>query len=431
MAGGIVRGQDSAGNEVRNDSFITGRVSLFVGIQKTKGDIFEIVDVPESVVVNELNGVGNSGDAKCLSSQSRFLRQNFKGGEFASGNPASEGQPESGIAGARSDLDAVAGRSRRGENGQEPSDLGRDLFEAFGQRRAISAIASVRLFQKFHSAQDRFGNVMKHGVSRIKCVEEVPRFFYCGRKQEICSINNWIWFSSEIQQDDVVTTESENNLLTRVGPGMPMGNLLRQYWIPVLQSDDLPENDGAPVRVRLLCENLIAFRNTEGKVGLLDHACPHRCASLSFGRNEENGIRCLYHGWKFDIEGRCVDVPNEPAGSKFNEQIRATAYPCIERNGLIWTYMGPNRDNPPPLPQLGWAMVEPKRRGALRYQRECNWLQAMEGDFDSSHLSFLHLTFDPKNQGATNEKSRALNITGTLRAWINNRCWTCGRRRPA
>lgn len=191
-------------------------------------------------------------------------------------------------------------------------------------------------------------------------------------------------------------SEAENRFLTRVGPGTPMGNLLRQYWIPVLQSADLPMEDGAPLRVRLLCESLVAFRNTAGQVGLIDHVCPHRCASLFFGRNEENGLRCLYHGWKFDIEGQCVDVPNEPAGSKFHEKIRTTAYPCVEQNGIIWTYMGPRRDHPPPLPQLGWALVAPKQRGALRYQRDCNWLQAMEGDFDSSHLSFLHLAFDPK-----------------------------------
>jgi phenylpropionate dioxygenase-like ring-hydroxylating dioxygenase large terminal subunit len=185
-----------------------------------------------------------------------------------------------------------------------------------------------------------------------------------------------------------------------------MGELLRQYWIPTLQSTDLPQPDGAPLRVRLLCENLVAFRNTDGKVGLIDHVCAHRCASLFFGRNEENGLRCLYHGWKFDIEGRCVDVPNEPPGSNFNEQIRITAYPCIEKNGIIWAYLGANRKNPPPLPEPGWALVEPKQRGALRYQRACNWLQAMEGDFDSSHLSFLHLAFDPALQKtAPNQKA--------------------------
>ena len=144
-----------------------------------------------------------------------------------------------------------------------------------------------------------------------------------------------------------------------------MGKLIRQYWIPVLQSTDLPEPDGAPLRVRLLCENLVAFRNSDGNIGLIDQACPHRCASLFFGRNEENGLRCLYHGWKFGIDGKCVDVPNEPPGSQFNEQVRVTAYPCVEKNGIVWTYLGPARDNPPPLPELGWALVEPKRRGAL------------------------------------------------------------------
>ena len=187
-----------------------------------------------------------------------------------------------------------------------------------------------------------------------------------------------------------------------------MGNLMRRYWIPVLQSADLPEKDGAPLRVRLLGENLVAFRNTGGQIGLLDHACPHRCASLFYGRNEENGLRCLYHGWKFDVQGRCVDIPNEPPGSKLNEQIRVISYPCVEKNGIVWTYLGPDRDAPPPLPELGWAMVEPGRRGALRYQRACNWLQAMEGDFDSSHLSFLHLAFDPKLQGTAENKQAGI-----------------------
>ncbi len=187
-----------------------------------------------------------------------------------------------------------------------------------------------------------------------------------------------------------------------------MGNLMRQYWIPFLQSADLPEKDGTPLRVRLLGENLVAFRNTEGRVGLIDHVCPHRCASLFFARNEENGLRCLYHGWKFDIEGRCLDIPNEPPGSNFNGQIRITAYPCVEQNGIVWTYLGPDHNHPPPLPELGWAMVEPKQRGALRYQRACNWLQAMEGDFDSSHLSFLHLAFDPKLQGTAENKQAGI-----------------------
>ena len=187
-----------------------------------------------------------------------------------------------------------------------------------------------------------------------------------------------------------------------------MGNLMRQYWIPSLQSADLPEKDGAPLRVRLLGENLVAFRNTEGRVGLIDHVCPHRCASLFFARNEENGLRCLYHGWKFDVEGRCVDIPNEPPGSEFQRANPHHRVSVRGKNGIVWTYLGPDRDHPPPLPELGWALVEPKQRGALRYQRACNWLQAMEGDFDSSHLSFLHLAFDPKLQGTAENKQAGI-----------------------
>lgn len=189
--------------------------------------------------------------------------------------------------------------------------------------------------------------------------------------------------------------DADNRSLTRVQAGTPMGDLLRQYWIPALQSTDLPERDGAPLRVRLLGENLVAFRTTDGRIGLIDHVCPHRCASLYFGRNEENGLRCLYHGWKFDVEGHCVDTPNEPPRSTLKERVHVTAYPCVERNGIVWANMERGRADLPPLPELGWAMVGPTRRSALRYQRDCNWVQAMEGDFDSSHLGILHSSFDP------------------------------------
>ena len=136
-------------------------------------------------------------------------------------------------------------------------------------------------------------------------------------------------------------TSEDNELLCRVGPGTPMGDLMRQYWIPVLLTSELPEPDGPPMRVRLLGENLIAFRDTSGKVGLIQNPCPHRGASLFFGRNEEEGLRCVYHGWKFDVAGACVDMPTEPAESNFKEKVRARAYPCVERNGVVWTYMGP------------------------------------------------------------------------------------------
>src|SRR5688572_13082912 len=146
-------------------------------------------------------------------------------------------------------------------------------------------------------------------------------------------------------------TKDENELLTRVGPGTPMGNLLRQYWLPVMMSTELATPDCPPVRIRILSENMIAFRTTSGQVGVIANACPHRGASMFFGRNEEEGLRCVYHGWKFDVEGNCVDMPSEPAESNFKSKVHATAYPTQERGGLVWVYMG-KREAPPELPQL-------------------------------------------------------------------------------
>ena len=185
-------------------------------------------------------------------------------------------------------------------------------------------------------------------------------------------------------------SREDNELLCRVGSGTPVGALLRQYWIPALMSSELPERDGAPVRVRLLGENLIAFRVTSGKIGLIQNHCAHRGASLFFGRNEEEGIRCVYHGWKYDCEGACVDMPNEPPESNFKSKIRATAYPCVERNDIIWTYMGP-RQTPPPLPDIEPNMLPQGEYAVQKVLRECNWFQGLEGDIDTSHLGFLHL----------------------------------------
>src|SRR5260370_3381938 len=145
--------------------------------------------------------------------------------------------------------------------------------------------------------------------------------------------------------------QEDNELLTRTAPGTGMGELFRRYWVPALLADDLPGTDCAPVRVRLLGEDLVAFRDTSDRIALIDQQCPHRGASLFFGRNEEGGLRCVYHGWKFDVEGRCVDMPSEPSDSTCAQKVRARAYPCTERNGIIWTYMGP-RETPPPLPDL-------------------------------------------------------------------------------
>src|ERR1700738_2000887 len=151
-------------------------------------------------------------------------------------------------------------------------------------------------------------------------------------------------------------SKEDNDLVTRVGLGTPMGNLMRQYWVPAMLSSELPGPDCDPVRVMLLGEKLIAFPDSAGQVGVLQNHCPHRGASLFFGRNEEFGLRCVYHGWKFAPDGACVDMPNEPAESDFKSKIKAVAYPTHESNGIVWTYMGPRRV-PPPLPALEGNML--------------------------------------------------------------------------
>ena len=132
----------------------------------------------------------------------------------------------------------------------------------------------------------------------------------------------------------------ENNLLTQVGPGTPMGNLMRHYWIPGFMSKELPNPDSDPLRIRLLGEDLIAFRDTQGRLGLLANACSHRGASLFYSRNENGGLRCVYHGWKYDVNGYCIDMPNEPSESNFGAKVRQQAYPVKERNVIAWVYMG-------------------------------------------------------------------------------------------
>src|SRR2546429_2250976 len=181
----------------------------------------------------------------------------------------------------------------------------------------------------------------------------------------------------------------ENEFLTRTGAGTPMGELFRRYWIPAMLADDLPGHDGAPVRVKLLGENLVAFRDTAGKIAFISEHCPHRGDSLVLGRNEEYGLRCVYHGWKFDVTGKCVDMPSEPSDSNFKEKIRAKCYPGLELGGLIWTYMGPAALMPA-APELEWAVVSGEQRYLSRRFDDCNYLQALEGGIDSSHVSSLH-----------------------------------------
>jgi phthalate 4,5-dioxygenase len=187
-------------------------------------------------------------------------------------------------------------------------------------------------------------------------------------------------------------TKEDNELLTRVGPGTLMGSLLRRYWQPVLYSNELPDRDGAPARVRLLGEDLVAFRDTAGNVGLLPLHCPHRGASLFYARNEEHGLRCVYHGWKFDIAGNCVDMPNEPAEGNAARRVKKIGYPCREFGGAIWTYMGP--DEPPAIPELEWAHLPDSHKFTTKRFHECNWAQGLEGDLDSSHVGLLHSNLD-------------------------------------
>ncbi len=185
-------------------------------------------------------------------------------------------------------------------------------------------------------------------------------------------------------------SREDNELVTRVGPGTPMGNLMREYWVPAMLSSELPAPDSDPVRVMLLGEKLIGFRDSNGNPGLIQNHCPHRGASLFFGRNEEAGLRCVYHGWKFDVDGTCVDMPNEPAESDFKSKVKAVAYPCRERGGIVWAYMGARQD-PPSLPELEPNMLPNEQVVLAAIQRNCNWLQGLEGDIDTSHLGFLHL----------------------------------------
>jgi phthalate 4,5-dioxygenase oxygenase subunit len=188
-------------------------------------------------------------------------------------------------------------------------------------------------------------------------------------------------------------TSEEDRLLTKTNRGTPGGEYFRRYWLPALFSSELPEPDGPPVRTRLMGEDLLAFRDTEGRVGIVDEFCPHRQASLFWGRNEECGLRCVYHGWKFDVNGACVDIPNEPPEYRFQNKVRITAYLAREYGGLVWVYMGP-AESVPELPKLEWARVPESHRYFSKRLQETNYLQAVEGGIDSSHSNSLHATVD-------------------------------------
>ena len=175
-------------------------------------------------------------------------------------------------------------------------------------------------------------------------------------------------------------------LLVRVGPGTAMGKVMRRYWVPVLLSSEIAEPDCPPVRTKILGEKLIAFRDTQGRPGLIDEFCAHRGASLFLGRNEECGIRCSYHGWKYDINGQCVDLPQLP---QIAPRMKLKAYPCVERGGIVWAYMGPLELRPEP-PELEWCLVPDSHRYVTKRFQETSYLQAMEGGIDTSHVTWVH-----------------------------------------
>jgi phenylpropionate dioxygenase-like ring-hydroxylating dioxygenase large terminal subunit len=196
--------------------------------------------------------------------------------------------------------------------------------------------------------------------------------------------------------------QEQNDLLTQTGPGTPAGRLFRSYWVPALLADELSENGCPPARVKLLSERLLAFRDSDGRYGLIDEFCAHRGVSLWFGRNEEGGLRCPYHGWKYDVTGQCMEVPSEPAESGFCNKIKLKSYPLAKIGPVLWTYMGPP-EKQPPLPEYEFAQVPPAHCFTSKRTQECNWLQAMEGGIDSSHVSWLHrgaLDSDPLFKGA-------------------------------
>lgn len=194
-------------------------------------------------------------------------------------------------------------------------------------------------------------------------------------------------------------SHDDNETLVRVGPGTSTGNLFRLYWLPFLLSKDLLP-DEAPKRIKLLGEDLVTFRDTQGRVGLIANSCAHRGAPMLFGRNEDCGIRCIYHGWKYDVTGAVVDMPAEPPRSRLKERVRITAYPCRERNGVVWAYMGHDKD-PPALPKMEWNLVPAENVHLSMRVQECNWLQALEGEIDSAHAPILHARID--SQGAIND----------------------------
>jgi phthalate 4,5-dioxygenase oxygenase subunit len=186
-------------------------------------------------------------------------------------------------------------------------------------------------------------------------------------------------------------TAEENEILCRVEGEAPMGQMMRRHWIPACMSEEVEEADGKPVRIRLLGEDLVVFRDTKGRLGVLDEYCAHRRVSLALGRNEECGLRCLYHGWKYDFEGNALELPTEPPSSRLIERVRQKSYPSREGGGLVWVYMGPAAAMPAFEPPV-WQTTPDTHIAVLRMHVAANWAQVLEGAIDSAHSSLLHST---------------------------------------
>lgn len=186
-------------------------------------------------------------------------------------------------------------------------------------------------------------------------------------------------------------SSTDNELLVRTGAGTAMGEYFRRFWQPVALSREIAEPDGPPIRANIMGEELVVFRDSQGRVGLIEPHCAHRGANLFFGRNEDNGIRCIYHGWKYDVDGHCVDMPSVPPGSAYHGKISINAYPTREFGDLVWAYFGPRGRMPEQLPQLEFGMLPPAHRYVTKRLQACNWAQSLEGALDTAHFSFLHM----------------------------------------
>ena len=206
---------------------------------------------------------------------------------------------------------------------------------------------------------------------------------------------------------------SDNELLTRSGAETPAGRYLRRFWLPVALSREVPEPDGPPIRLKVMGEDLLAFRDSKGRVGVIEPRCPHRGANLFFGRNEDCGIRCVYHGWKFDVDGNCLEMPNAPPDSSYKERVRIVAYPTREFGEMVWAYMGPP-EHVPELPELEVGLVPASHRYVIKKLQQCNWAQSMEGALDTAHFSFLHM---PAPKVSANVNKDAPVDEGRLR-WV-------------